>query len=182
MYRKSKCRISLGLIACSCVPSGRGTLSLGTVATQCKQFCPKTLSYLAIVVHATSFLIAPSVALYALCPAERQCDSTHKRSCLTAHSGIHSALFIILMPPASTCCGGTSCRAIALPCWQRSYSSTALFCTSRISFFDGNTTVLKSSGLIYGCENRLAILPCALPLFSLPATHPTTHLVMRSVQ
>jgi hypothetical protein len=57
----------------------------------------------------------------------------------TAYSGIHSALFIILMPPASTCCGGTSCQAIALPCWQRSYSSTALCCTSRISFDDGNS-------------------------------------------
>jgi hypothetical protein len=124
MYWKSKCRISLCLVACSCVPSGRGTLSPGIVATQCKQFCTKTLTSLAIVVHATYSLIAPSVASYALCPAERQCAFAHKRGFgSTARSGIHSALFIILMPPASTCCGGTSCRAIALPCWQRSYSS-----------------------------------------------------------
>jgi hypothetical protein len=33
---------------------------------------------------------------------------------------------------------------------------------------------------VYGCANRLAVLPCAL--CSLPATDPTPHLVMRSGQ
>jgi hypothetical protein len=79
--RKSKCRISWGLVACSYVPSGRGTLSPGIVATQCKQFCTTTLTSFAIVVHARYSFVSPSVASYTLCPAERQCASTHKRSC-----------------------------------------------------------------------------------------------------
>jgi hypothetical protein len=62
MYRTSKCRISLGLVACSCVPRGHGTLSPEIVATQCKQFCTKTLTSFDIVVHATYSLIAPSAA------------------------------------------------------------------------------------------------------------------------
>jgi hypothetical protein len=59
---------SLGQVACSFVPSGRGTLSPGIVATQCKQFCTKTLTSFAIVVHVKYSLIAPSFASYALCP------------------------------------------------------------------------------------------------------------------
>jgi hypothetical protein len=170
----------LGLVACIFIPSGRVSVSPGIVATQCKQFCTKTLISFAIVVHTTYSLITPSVASYALCLAERQCAPTHKRSCSSnARSGIHSASFIILMLPASTCCGGTSCRAFALPCWYRSHSLTAPFCASRISFFDGNSTVSYSGGLMYGCANRLAILPCAL--FSLLAIHTPPHLVVRSV-
>jgi hypothetical protein len=111
---------------------------------------------------------------YALCPAERQCASTHWRSCSsTAHSGIHSALFIILMPPASTCCGGTSCRAMALSCWQRSYSFKELCCTSRISSFDEKFIVSLSGGVMHGCANRLAmrfVLVACYPPYS-PSRH-----------
>jgi hypothetical protein len=98
MYRKSKCRISLGLVSCSCVPGGRGTLSPGIVATQCKQFCTKTLTSLAIVVHATYSLIAPSVASNALCPAERQCASTS-----AAAARLHARESIVH-------CSSSSCR------------------------------------------------------------------------
>jgi hypothetical protein len=137
-----KCRKSLGLVAWSCILSGCGTSSPGVVAAQCKQFYAKTLTSFAIVVHATYYLITPSGASYALCPIDWQCASTHICSCIsTARSGSQRVLLIILIPQASTCCDGSSRRAVAFACWFRSFSWTALFCASRISFFDGNSTV-----------------------------------------
>jgi hypothetical protein len=99
------------------------------------------------ILHATYSFLAATIASYALCSAKRQFASTRERSCnSTARSKVHSAMFIIRMLPASNCCDSSSRRAVDLHCWLRSKSYTPLFCTIRISFFDGKSTASLCGG------------------------------------
>jgi hypothetical protein len=65
------------LVACGCIPSERGTLSPGIIATQCKQFRTNTLTSFAVVSHETYSLTTPSVAS---CTCAKQSSSVPPRT------------------------------------------------------------------------------------------------------